>query len=100
MVARNEVLEEYGDAVQRLLKVVRDQARGLMEKKSAPDMIAQRYGMTVADAKEWFGGVRWNKGDVMDATALVAVSNALHETGLLDKSRSAEELSGLLLLPG
>ena len=25
-------------------------------------MIAQRYGMTVADAKEWFGGVRWRRG--------------------------------------
>ena len=97
VVARNEVLEEHGDAVQRLMKVVRDQARGLMEKKSAPEMVAQRYWMTPGDAKEWFGGVRWNVGGAMEAEALVTVSDALRGVGLLDKAKSSEELAKLLL---
>ncbi|MBL0045168.1 MAG: ABC transporter substrate-binding protein [Flavobacteriales bacterium] len=89
VVARNEVLEEHGDAVQRLLKVVRDQARGLMEKKSAPDMIAQRYGMTVADAKEWFTSVRWNTGGVLDPKDLLVVAETLFSVGMADRSTIA-----------
>nr|MBP7515117.1 hypothetical protein [Flavobacteriales bacterium] len=86
VVARNEVLEEHGDAVQRLLKVVRDQARGLMEKKSAPEMVAQRYGMALEDAKEWFGGVRWNVDGKMVPDALATVHNALVRSGSVDRS--------------
>lgn len=91
VVARNEVLEEHGDAVQRLLKVVRDQARGLMEKKSAPDMIAQRYGMTVADAKEWFGGVRWNVDGATNPAALKKVAEVLVATGAVRAGVSSSE---------
>ena len=89
VVARNEVLEEYGDAVQRLLKVVRDQARGLMEKKSAPEMVAQRYGMTLADAKEWFTSVRWNTGGVLDPKDLLVVAETLFSVGMADRSTIA-----------
>ncbi len=89
VVARNEVLEEHGDAIQRMLKVVRDQARGLMEKKSAPDMIAQRYGMTVADAKEWFGGVKWNVDGKAVEAGLTAVFGALVHSGSIERSDPA-----------
>ncbi len=99
VVARNEVLGEHGDAIQRLLKVVRDQARGLMEKKSAPEMVAQRYAMSVADAKEWFGGVKWNVDGNFDPQTLSAVRSVLHEQLALTKSRSAEEISALVLSP-
>ncbi len=93
VVARNEVLEEHGDAVDRLLKVVRDQARGLMEKKSAPEMVAQRYGMTLADAKEWFAIVRWNVDGQGDMKAITAASDVLAETGLMPRKMTPEELA-------
>lgn len=96
VVARNEVLEEHGEAVQRLMKVVRDQARGLMEKKSAPEMVAQRYGMALADAKEWYGGVKWNVDGKMDHGALLEVASCLHGAGPLNAMPSPEELSAVL----
>lgn len=86
VVTRNEVLEKHGDAVQRLLKVVRDQARGLMEKKSASEMVSQRYGMALADAKEWFGGVRWNVDGKMFPDALTTVYDAIIRSGSVDRS--------------
>lgn len=92
VVARNEVLEEHGGSVQRLLKVVRDQARGLMEKKNAPEMIAQRYGMTVADAKEWFAGVRWNMDGIISPEALEAVYRMLTSSDLAPTGLSADQL--------
>lgn len=99
VVARNEVLEEQGNAVQRLLKVVRDQARGLMEKKSAPDMIAQRYGMTAADAKEWFASVRWNVDGKMGPAQLSPVHEALARSGSLDQPVPAAALAERLVWP-
>jgi len=95
VVARNEVLEEHGDAVQRLMKVVRDQARGLMEKKSAPEMVAQRYGMTVADAKEWFGGVKWNVAGQMAPGTLHQVESVLRGAESLKAMPTAQTLSSL-----
>ena len=96
-VARNEVLEEHGDAVQRLLKVVRDQARGLIEKKSAPDMIAQRYGMSAADAKEWFTSVRWNVDGNMEPAQLNPVLETLVRSGSLDQPVPATALAERLV---
>lgn len=93
VVARNEVLEEHGDSVQRLLKVVRDQARGLMEKKNAPEMIAQRYGMTVADAKQWFAGVRWSMDGTIAASNLNQVCDMLGVSGSMVQPNTANALT-------
>lgn len=97
VVARNEVLMEHADAVQRLIRVVRDQARGLMEKKSAPEMVAQRYGMAVADAKEWCGGVRWNVDGKMEPAQLNPVLEALVRSGSLDQPVPATALAQRLV---
>ena len=99
LVARNEVLEAQSDAVRRVVKVVQDQARGLMEKKSAPEMVTQRYGMSVAAAKEWFGEVRWNTNGSVDVKALHAVSNTLFSLGLVEKERTKEELKVITVQP-
>ena len=96
LVARNEVLQTQGDAVRRVVKVVQDQARGLMEKKAAPDIIAQRYGMSVAAAREWFASVRWNTTGTVDVKALSAVSRTLHAVGLLERDHTDEELKAVV----
>lgn len=98
VVARNEVLEAHGHAIQRLMKVVRDQARGLMEKKNAPEMIAQRYGMTAADSKEWFNSVRWNADGKLDPARLNPVQEALVSSGSLGELLTGKALAERLLL--
>ncbi len=80
----------------RTLKVVRDQARGLMEKEQAPEMIAQRYGMSVEAAKEWFSTVRWNLDGRMDDGAFKAVHGMLSELGLVSGSGTVPSASSLL----
>ncbi|MFZ1688662.1 MAG: ABC transporter substrate-binding protein [Flavobacteriales bacterium] len=99
VVVRNEVLAEHAKAVQTTLKVVRDQAQGLMQKKNAPAMVAQRHGLTVADAEQWFKDVRWNVDGKVDAEALFKLCDTLQGVALLDGPVKPEELSGLLLQP-
>ncbi|MEO8067522.1 MAG: ABC transporter substrate-binding protein [Flavobacteriales bacterium] len=99
VVVRNEVLAEHAKAVQRVLKVVRDQAQGLMQKKKAPELVTQRYGLALADAEEWFKEVRWNVDGKLDAVSLMEVGRTLSELGLLDKVTTGESLKDILLYP-
>ena len=46
-------------------------------------MVAQRYGMALADAKEWFGNVRWNTEGRVDGDMLRRVARALQNQGSL-----------------
>lgn len=101
VVVREEVLAENAKAVQRTLKVVRDQARGLMQKKTAPEMVRQRYGLTATDAQDWFNSMRWNVDGKADGVALYAVQDALHAVGMLDLiALPAAELEARLVWKG
>lgn len=95
VVAREAIIKEEADAIRRTLKVMHDQARGLMVKKSAPEMIAQRYGMGLPAATEWFTGTRWNTTGTVDPKKLLSVVSALHSVGVLDHALSGTELEEL-----
>ena len=97
VVARNEVLASSADVVRRLLRVLHDQARGLMEKKNVADTIAQRYGMSVSTAAEWFTSVRWNTTGTVNTLALQAVSERLHSVGAIDHALTSEELAAMVV---
>ena len=90
IVATEAILADHSKDVQRLLKVIRDQAAGLMQKKTAPEIIAQRYKMSVDDARAWFSGVRWNTDGKVDQEALVRVAATLMEVGILPKQPTDE----------
>ncbi|MCB0770360.1 MAG: ABC transporter substrate-binding protein [Flavobacteriales bacterium] len=95
VVVRDAFLAEHPTGVDLLLRVFRDQARGLMQKKSAPEMIAQRYGMGLEDATTWFGEVKWNVDGAMDAGIIQRVGEVLHGVGLLDSTITAEAVAGM-----
>ena len=97
VVARNEVLASSADAVRRLLRVLHDQARGLMEKKNVADNIAQRYSMSVETAAEWFSTVKWNTTGTVNTLALQAVSERLHSVGAIDHALTQEELAAMVM---
>ncbi len=97
LVARGSILEAHPQEIGRLLKVIRDQAAGLMTKKTAPAMIAHRYGMTLEDAQEWFSAVHWNTGARADASMLKDVVNTLSEAVIPSPSTATDDLATRLL---
>lgn len=100
IVATEAVLAHHPADVQRLLKVIRDQAAGLMARKTAPEMIAHRYGMQLADAKAWFSEVRWNTSGTVDGMALLDVARTLRASGALASGpEDAELLAALIQAP-
>jgi sulfonate transport system substrate-binding protein len=82
VVASEAILAEHPGEVQRMLRVIHDQAAGLMAKKTAPEVIAHRYGLDPEDARAWFQGTRWNTGNGTDGTALRSVVRSLQRSGL------------------
>lgn len=98
IVATEAMLAEYPKEVQRLLKVIRDQAAGLMQKKTAPEMIAQRYKMKLEDAQAWFAGVKWNTDGKVDADGLARVVETLLSVGMLTKEEADEFAARLVLV--
>lgn len=94
IVATEAALAEHSKEIARLLKVIRDQAAGLMQKKAAPETIAQRYKMSVEDAREWFADVRWSADGVFAPEALRAVCSSLVQAGIMEYelARNAERV--------
>ncbi|MBP6389872.1 MAG: ABC transporter substrate-binding protein [Flavobacteriales bacterium] len=99
IVASEAVLAEHPEPVKRLLKVIRDQALGLMSKKTAPEIIAKRYKMGLEDVRAWFGEVRWNTNGRLEDHALTAVAATLRQAGMLDGDLTEEVLCQKLLWP-
>ena len=84
IVATEAVLAEHPAEVQRLLKVLHDQVAGFMAKKTAPELIAKRFSLPLADAQAWFADVRWNTGAPLRVESLEAVVAALAAAGAVD----------------
>lgn len=97
VVVSEAFLAEHGDHIRRLLKVIHDQANGLMQKKTAPEMVAHRYGLTLPDAHQWFGAVRWNTGAPVDPQKLGNVVDVLAQAGMPDLKLAFEAGSATLL---
>ncbi len=95
IVASEAILKEHPALVKRVLKVVRDQAQGLMSKKTAPEMIAQRYKMSVEDAQAWFASVEWNTDGKVDGAKLETVCASLVTAGIIDAHR-AKNIEGMI----
>lgn len=97
IVATNALLAEHPNEVERLLKVIRDQATGLMTKKTAPEVIAHRYSMPLEDARAWFESVRWNNGAPVEEAALRSVVMSLEAAGFDHMPAPGVALAPLLL---
>jgi ABC-type nitrate/sulfonate/bicarbonate transport system substrate-binding protein len=83
LVATEAVLADHPAGIIRLLKVLRDQASGLMAKRTAPELIAKRYDLSLGDAQAWFTDVRWNTGTPLTEATLRRVVDALVASGTL-----------------
>ncbi|HEX2617426.1 MAG TPA: ABC transporter substrate-binding protein [Flavobacteriales bacterium] len=97
VVARNTVLERRPADVRTALRVVQEEGRALVRRKRAPELVAERCGMTLDDARAWFRTVRWNSTGAVDTKALLAVAAKLHAVGMLADLPEEEELLARLV---
>lgn len=97
IVGAEAALQAHPKEIGRLLKVIRDQVAGLMAKRTAPEIFAQRYNMELADAQEWFAAVRWNTGAPLEEATLAKIVSTLAEAGFPNMTATEGGLAERLL---
>ena len=59
IVATEKILAEQPQPLIRLLRTIHDYCDKFMHDNGAPEMVSQRYGITVTDAERWYHNTEW-----------------------------------------
>jgi len=92
VVVRNEVLERSLDKVRMLLKIVQQSAQDFMQQADAAAVVAQRYGLSEADAQTWFAGTDWKTDFSVSSEMLEEVMTALLDCQVIEERVEPESL--------
>lgn len=74
---RRQILGSHARQIHAVLDVVARYATNLKRRKSAAALIADTYGIRLADAERWLKSVRWGIGYRRPTAALLRVAKAL-----------------------
>lgn len=85
IAARDEVIEQKGPALRKLLAVINQAARDFQQapEKALP-LISQRFHLQPADAKAWFASTRWSTGGPVQPTMISEVMETLRDLHLIE----------------
>jgi len=60
IAVRTEVIEKYGDDLNKICEIVNSRARALKINPDASEVIAWRYGLKMQDVQKWLKETDWN----------------------------------------
>jgi len=83
--ARRECLAERATDVRKVLDIVERYARNFSRRQSAPDLVAETYGLRPASARDWFAEVRWATGYRCPSAAIRRAIEALVNQGVVGR---------------
>lgn len=72
-------------ALDRALALVLDEARALRAQQDAGELIAARYGLKAADAREWLAATQWSARVGVSASDVAPACSALGALGVLPR---------------
>jgi ABC-type nitrate/sulfonate/bicarbonate transport system substrate-binding protein len=78
-------LQSRGNAVEEVVREALAQAEAVSSDPGSAARIAERYGLTVADAAAWLGTTRWAKRLGIEARALADLLAMLEEIGIVPR---------------
>lgn len=82
IVARNEILTGRTTDVGRVVDAVVTNAQALMVRDDGPELVADRYGITLDQAKGWFSSTTFAPRQAMEADIATAVLTTLDRASL------------------
>ncbi len=83
VVARKEFHHRHPQEVERVLRIVREQAKAFTAGQGAAEQVTTRYGLPATEARRWFAAVRWNTDGRIDLPSLSLAARTLAEAGML-----------------
>lgn len=92
IAARQEILIKHPNKVWNLLWVVRKQCRHFMNMESAPQIVADKYGLTLQDATSWFNKTEWEQDVFISKKMINNAVNTLYDASVINQKWGAGEL--------
>lgn len=92
LAAGEETLREKPEALKTLCGVINCANAGFMNREDAPDVAAERFGMTPEQARAWFSMTRWNNSKEVDREMLNTVQKTLRDLGIAPRTVAPESL--------
>jgi len=84
---RRQILGSHAQQVRAVLDVVTRYASNLKRRKTAPSLIADTYGIRLADAEKWLASVRWGGSYRRPTAALARIAKALETQAVMTAGR-------------
>lgn len=97
VLVRNKILEEHTGRVRAILKTVQQSARSFMQQADAAAVVAQRYGLSEADAQKWFNRTAWKTDFNVSSQMLEQVMVALLDCRVIEKRVEPQSLCSELV---
>lgn len=92
LVLRTDVAEQHNELVYNLRNAVKKAGTAFKELDNAPRLIADRYHISFADATEWFGQVRYGKGNHSFHAGIDKTAELLKQFSITSRIPSRDEL--------
>ncbi|MGB5627058.1 MAG: hypothetical protein WBM61_15090, partial [Woeseiaceae bacterium] len=84
---RHQILASRAHQIRAVLDVVTRYASNLKRRKTAPSLIADTYGIRLADAERWLATVRWGGSYRRPTAALARIAKALETQAVMTAGR-------------
>jgi ABC-type nitrate/sulfonate/bicarbonate transport system substrate-binding protein len=84
---RRQILGSRAQQIRAVLDVVTRYASNLKRRKTAPSLIADTYGIRLADAEKWLASVRWGGSYRRPTAALARIAKALETQAVMTAGR-------------
>lgn len=92
IAAREEVIAQYPDELDKFLKVIHNACEQFMQNPDAPKLVSERYGLKLKDAEYWFHSTEWTTDSWVSDKTLTSVVFALKEAGIIDKDSDSQNI--------
>ena len=66
IAVRNDVLEKDADAIQKILEIINNTTNTFKEIQYIDEIIKNRYGIKLEDAREWLSLTEWSQGQLSE----------------------------------
>ncbi len=94
IVASNQILEQYPEKVEAILKTINFTCKQFMTADNSIDMILTHFDMKPEDALAWFYSTEWNTDYTISEKMLENVMYALRKIGNIQQEMKPKELVG------
>jgi ABC-type nitrate/sulfonate/bicarbonate transport system substrate-binding protein len=92
IAVNRKVLQKHPNKIWNILWVIRKACRIFMHNEQAPEIISEKYGLKLHDARNWYHQTEWEQDIYISQKMLLNVGNTLIRSGVIDEFGDVEDL--------